>query len=300
MNTVLIAGVTGMLGGLIAGHLLEQDGVDLRVLVRNSARDDAGKAAALDGLIARGATIVPGDVRDPASLDTATRGVDVVVSALQGGPSIIVDGQLALAEAAVGNGVRRFIPSDFALDLFAAPDGAPQFDMRRKVDALIDALPLEVVHVLNGAFMDMMLDPRTAGIVDLQNNTARLWGTGDEPFNLTTVDDTAHFTARLATDAADVSGVRTVSGAETTFNTIISETERLTGTTLTTQVLGDADDLRRITAAADDAWSVVMQWYFLCMITVPPFVSTDNDRYPDVPLTTLNDYLTEAHHAHRS
>jgi hypothetical protein len=26
-----------------------------------------------------------------------------------------------------------------------------------------------------------------------------LWGTGDEPFNLTTVDDTAHFTARRRT-----------------------------------------------------------------------------------------------------
>jgi len=199
----------------------------------------------------------------------------------------------------VRNGVRRFFPSDFAIDLFAAPDGAPQFDLRKQADALIDALPLQVVHVLNGAFMDMMLDPETAGIVNLQNNSARLWGTGDESFNLTTVDDTAHFTARLATDPADVSGVRTVSGAETTFNIIIAETERLADTTLAVQILGDADDLRRITAEADNPWSVIRQWYFLSMITVPPFARTDNHRYPELELTTLDQYLTDAHQAHR-
>jgi len=93
MNTVLIAGATGMLGNLIAGHLLDQDGVQVRLLVRDSAGNDPEKAAALEGLTARGATIVTGDVSDPASLDIATLGVDVVISALQGGPSVIVDGQ---------------------------------------------------------------------------------------------------------------------------------------------------------------------------------------------------------------
>lgn len=297
MTTVLIAGSTGMLGGLIATHLLDQDNVDVRLLVRGSAQQDQAKTAALDALTARGAVPVPGDVSDPASLDNATQGIDVVVSALQGGPAVIVDGQVALAESAVRSGVRRFLPSDFALNLFAAPKGAPQFDMRRRADAVIDAMPLEVVHVLNGAFMDMMLDPKTAGIVNLQTGTARLWGSGDEPFNLTTVDDAAHFAARLATDPADVSGVRTVSGAETTFNTIITKTEELTGAKLAVQVLGGADDLRRITAAATDPWAVVMEWYFLSMITVPPFAQTDNDRYADLHLTTLDDYLTAAHAA---
>ena len=183
-TTLPIAGASGRLGGLIAGHLLDQDGVVVRLLVRESAQADPDKARKLDGLVARGASIVTGDVGDPESLDRATRGVDVVVSALQGGADVIVDGQIALAEAAVRNGVRRFFPSDFALDLFAASDGAPQFDLRKAADAAIDALPLEVVHVLNGAFMDMMLDPNRAGIVNLQTNKARLWGTGDEPFNL--------------------------------------------------------------------------------------------------------------------
>ena len=298
-TTVVVAGATGMFGARIAAHLLDQPDAAVRLLLRESSLEDPAKARAVDALVAQGATIVTGDVGDAASLERATTGVDVVVSALQGGPDIIVDGQVALAEAAARNGVRRFIPSDFAIDLFAAPEGAPQFDMRRRADAAIDALPLQVIHILNGAFMDTMLDPATPGLIDLNKGTAMLWGTGDEPFDLTTVEDTARFTAKMATDPADLSGVHYLSGDQTTFNTIIAETERIVGTTLTRNALGSADDLRRITADADDPWSVVPQWYFLSMLTVPPFPATDNDRYPDAHPTNLHDYLIDAHQALR-
>jgi len=33
------------------------------------------------------------------------------------------------------------------------------------------------------------------------------------------------------------------------------------------------------------------------MLTVPPFPTTENDRYPDARPTGLRDYLTQAHHA---
>ena len=280
-TTVLVAGATGMLGNRIAAHLLRQTDVSVRLLLREAAPSDPAKAQAIDALVADGAVVALGDVTDPSRLDAVTADVDVVVSALQGGPDIIVDGQLALAHAAVGNGVSRFLPSDFAIDLFSAPEGAPQFDMRRLADREIDALPLQVVHVLNGAFMDMMLDPATPGLINLDEGTVMLWGTGDEPFDLTTVDDTARFAAKVATDPADLSGVRYLSGSRASFNDIIAETERLTGTTLTRNVLGSADDLRQLTAAAKDPWSVVPQWYFLSMLTVPPFPTTDNDLYPD-------------------
>lgn len=296
-TTVLLAGATGMLGNRIAAHLLDQPDVALRLLRRQTARADTAKATAIDALLARGAVVAVGDVTDAPSLDAATAGADVVVSALQGGPDVIVDGQIALAEAAVRNGVRRFMPSDYAIDLFAAPKGAPQFDMRRRADSAIDALPMQVVHVLNGAFMDMMLDPGTPGLVDVANGTVTLWGSGDEPFDLTTVDDTARFTARVATDSDDLSGVRYVSGEQASFNTIIAETEQITGRSLTRNVLGTADDLRGIVAAAADPWSVVMQWYLLAMLTTPAFPTNDNDRYPDARPTGLHDYLVQAHSA---
>ncbi len=299
-TTALLAGATGMLGARIADHLLDLPDVELRLLIRAPAPPGSAKAHAVDALVDRGAVVVTGDVTDPGSLDAATSGVDVVVSALQGGPEVVVDGQIALAEAAARNGVRRFVPSDFAIDLFSAPEGAPQFDMRRRADRRIDALPMQVVHVLNGGFMDMMLDPGRPGLVDVAAGTVTIWGTGDEPFDLTTLDDTARFTARLATDPADVSGVHYLSGARTTFNAIAEETGRLSGAPLTRTVLGSTADLRRIVDAADDPWSVVMQWYLLSMLTVGPFPTTDNDRYPDAHPTGLHDYLAGAHQALRA
>ena len=85
-QTVLLAGATGMLGNRIARYLLDQPRARLRLLVRTSKRE------ALDPLLARGAELVEGDLADRISLDRATRGVDVIVSAVQGGPEVIVDG----------------------------------------------------------------------------------------------------------------------------------------------------------------------------------------------------------------
>lgn len=302
-TTVLLAGATGMLGAHIADHLLDQfeernadRPVEVRLMVRSSAWQDAGKAASLNALKARGATIVEGDVRDPSSLDVALRGVDVVVSALQGREDVMLDGQVNLAKAAVEAGAHRFIPSNFAIDLFAAPVGAPQFDVRRAADEAIDAMPINTVHVLNGAFMDQMLDPAQPGMIDVSSGTAMLFGTGDEPFDLTTVDDTARFTAYLATDPTDVSGVRYISGSRSTFNEIFAETEAISGQPLTVNPVGGVDTLRSTTAQAEDPWSVVPQWYMLSMLTVPAFPHSD-DHYPGSPATTLHDYLTGAHAA---
>lgn len=219
------------------------------------------------------------------------------MSALQGGETVIVDGQIALAEAAADRGVRRFLASDFAIDLFAAAEVRPQFEVRRRAAAEIEALPMEVVHVLNGAFMDGMLDPTQPGLLDVSNGTVMLWGTGDEPFDVTTVDDTAKFAARVATDPEDRSGIRYVSGSRTTWNEVIAETEKLTGRTFTRNVVGNVDSLREIVAQAEDPWSVVMQWYVLAMLTTPPFPTTENDRYPDARPTTVHDYLAGVHPA---
>ena len=80
-QTVLLAGATGMLGSQIAHHLLDQPEARLRLLVRGG---NPGKRAALGPLLARGAEVIEGDLADRASLDRATRGVDVIVSAVPG------------------------------------------------------------------------------------------------------------------------------------------------------------------------------------------------------------------------
>jgi quercetin dioxygenase-like cupin family protein len=87
-QTVLFAGATGMLGSQIARHLLDRPEARLRLLVRGG--EAPNKRAALDPLLARGAEIVEGNLTDRAALDRATQGADVIVSAVQGGPDVII------------------------------------------------------------------------------------------------------------------------------------------------------------------------------------------------------------------
>lgn len=292
-QTVLIAGATGTLGNRIAHHLTDLPAADVavRLLVREPAPSDAGKRALLDGLIDRGATLVRGDLGDEHSLATAVEGVDVVVSAVQGGPDVIVDGQVRLARAAAGAGVRRFIPSDFALDIWHAPAEAPMFALRRAADAAIDDTGLEVLHVLNGAFMDMMTDPRSADVLDLDAGVGRYWGAGDDPFDVTLIEDVAAFTARLAVDTEAAPGVHAIRGSRVTFASMIDTAEQVTGRTFSRERRGGADDLRRTIETASNPWQAIGAWYNLSMLETPPFESVDNERYADAVPTTFEQYL---------
>lgn len=178
-QTVLLVGATGMLGGRIAHHLLDHPEARIRLLVR----DMASKRANLEALAVRGAELIEGDLADAASLDRATQGVDVIVSAVQGGSDIIIDGQLALAEAGKRNGVRRILPSDFALDLFhATPGEHSAFDARRTADEKIAAISLEQVNILQGGFMELFMPGM--GAIDLEKGTIGFFGDGERPIEV--------------------------------------------------------------------------------------------------------------------
>ncbi len=134
----------------------------------------------LDPLAAMGTGLIEGDPADAPSRDRATQGVDVIVSAVQGGPYVIIDGQVALAQAGKRNGVRRILPSDYGLDLFKATPGEhAAFDARRTADERIAARGLEQVNLLQGGFMDMFLPGR--GAIDIEAGTAGFFGDGNMP-----------------------------------------------------------------------------------------------------------------------
>lgn len=184
---VLVVGATGTLGSRIATHLIA-DGAAVRLLTRPATQIDPARAATLAPLIAAGATMVEGDLADVDSLAKATAGIDVVVSAVQGGPAVVVDGQLALARAAAANGVRRIVPSDFALDLFKAPPGVhPLFDLRRTADdakytaraALDPAVPNGKLAVA-GDHVSFQQMTNTVEAITGRTYTRRSLGTSDD------------------------------------------------------------------------------------------------------------------------
>jgi uncharacterized protein YbjT (DUF2867 family) len=285
-DTILLAGATGMLGSRIAHHLLALPDTQVRLLVR----DPSGKQAALEPLVRGGAELIDGDLDDRASLDRATRGVDVIVSAVQGGPDVMIDGQVALAREGKANGVRRILPSDYALDLFKATPGEhAMFDMRAQADASIAELGLEQVNILQGGFMDMFLPGH--GAVDLDAGTISFFGDGDAKVEVTSVDDTARMIARVALDRDVAPGKFTFAGDRVSFREAGDIVARATGQTIKPISMGSETDLRAAMAKAP-AEKKVMLAYLLYMANGQTALSDlQNGRYPDLKLEGLDAFI---------
>jgi len=295
-QAILVAGATGMLGSRIAHHLLlEEPATDVRLLVRPQTATGPQRSVRLSPLVRRGARVVEGDLTDDASLDRATAGVDVIVSAVQGGPEVVVDGQLALVDAGKKNGVRRILPSDFGLDFFDAPDGQnTMFDIRRVADETIQTSGLEHVHVLNGAFMDEFF-ASSCPLIDVKNKVARFWGEGDERFDVTSVEDTARYAAKAAIDRSLPSGKFAVAGQHISFQEIVDTVERVTSRTFKRERLGSLSDLRAWIAdkrrADADPSAVVAGSYQLLMLTARRLEQLQNHRYLDIVAENFTEYL---------
>lgn len=288
-QNILIAGATGMLGSRIAHHVVMQPGVRVRLLVRNgSARKDA-----LDALVSQGAELIVGDLADAVSLDRATQGVDVIISAVQGGADVIVDGQVALAKAGRTNGARRILPSDYAMDLFKATPGEHRmFDLRAEADARIAETGLQQVNILQGGFMDMFLPGR--GAIDLDKGTVGFFGDGDQLVDVTSVEDTARMIARVALDRSVAAGKFAFAGDRISFRQAGEVMATATGRTIDPVSYGTEADLRAMIAKADPQKQVMLA-YLLYMTNGQTALSDlQNDRYPDIRLGSLADFMAHA------
>jgi uncharacterized protein YbjT (DUF2867 family) len=148
----LVAGATGSLGGRIVRILLEGGG-----RVRALARNPGGAAAALE---AAGAEVMLGDLKDPASLRQACRGVDVVISTASATrrnddtpENVDMRGTIHLIDAAREAGVRRFI---FVSTLGAVPDSpVPAFRAKAAAETHLKESGLAYVILQPDAFMDV-------------------------------------------------------------------------------------------------------------------------------------------------
>ncbi|MEU8319575.1 NmrA family NAD(P)-binding protein [Nonomuraea sp. NPDC048881] len=291
-SKVFVAGATGLLGRQIVSSLLDQ-GAAVRALVRPGA--DASKRAALAALRSRGVEVAEGDVTDPAEvLAEAVGDAVTVVSVVQGGPDVIVDGQANLARAAAKAGARRFVPSDFAIDLTKLDDGDNVMtDWRRRAAAAYADAGLEVISVLNGAFYEVMVG--FMGLVDWQRGTLSHWGDPDQPLDLTSVSDTAAYTAAVALDR-QATGTLRFAGDVLSMRQFHEAVQRGSGRTLELRHLGTADELRveieRQAARTRNPFDYVALQYQWCMVTGKgKFAALDNDRYPQITPTPVTDFV---------
>jgi uncharacterized protein YbjT (DUF2867 family) len=296
-KTVLVAGATGNLGSKIVASLVER-GAEVRALVREGKADggDALRDLAASGRI----TLVVGDLTD--DIDTLSRhldGVDVIVSAVQGGPDVIIDGQINLLKAAEKAGVPRMIPSDLSADLHRLDYGDNLFlDMRKRADEAFAESPVSPTFFLNGGFMEVMLAP-FMGIVDLAGGTFSYWGDGEQALDFTSIPDSAAYAAAAALDDTAAGRTVSVAGAVLTLKELHAEVEKATGRTLEVHELGTVEQLaaeieKRKQTAKNPYEYVSLQYQWAMVTGKGKLHNLNNGDYPDITPVGVAEFLKQS------
>ena len=225
---ILVVGSTGVAGHEVCLRLIGHN-ERVRALVRSTSNPDL-----VATLRQAGAEIVLGDLKDPASLAAACKGVEGVITTAtstaaasrQPGDSIQTvddEGQLHLVRAAHDARVERFIVVSFR-----HPQGItlPLTEAKRHVEDGIADLNFTILRA--SYFMESWLSPSLG--FDYRNASARVYGPGTAPTSWVSAKDVAEMCAIAVRHPAaqraeiDFGGPEALSPLE-----VITVFERLTG-----------------------------------------------------------------------
>jgi NADH dehydrogenase len=246
---ILVAGATGYLGTEICRLLRERD-ADVRALTRRSSGVEK-----VERLRTLGVEVVTGDLKDRRSLDAACRNVDTVISTASSTisrqpddsiQSVDHDGQIALVDAAVANGVERYLFVSFSrnLDLECALQSA-----KRTVERAVRESGMTYTILRPSFFIEVWLSPAFG--FDVEHGTARIFGTGDQRMSWISLSDVARFTVECIDHPAAKNAVFELGGEPVSPNELIAEVERLTGKPMQVERV-PTDALRAQRAQATD------------------------------------------------
>ncbi|GAA0422441.1 NmrA family NAD(P)-binding protein [Massilia aurea] len=293
---VTLAGITGDLGARIGRALIAQ-GASVNAIVRPGTAPD--KLAALRAL---GVDVKAVEMRDAAGLRAAMRGSVCIVSALNGLAPVVIDTQQNLLDAAVAEGVVRFIPSDYSLDFTKTIPGENRnLDLRRRFMATLDAAPIRATSVLNGGFIDLLAGQ--APIIAAGIRRVIHFGDAQQQLDFTSKDDVATFTAAAAMDDAAPRILRIAGDTVSPVDLARIMTE-VTGQRYATLRVGSIGALsamiaitRKLSPASDapfPAWQG-MQYLRDMMSGRGKLHPLDNDRYGVRAWTGAHEVLEEIH-----
>jgi uncharacterized protein YbjT (DUF2867 family) len=228
-----VFGATGNLGGLIVSHLLANGNARVRVVARASSKRGVSDAVRANPNV----TVV--SLEDGQELPDAAAfaGVTSVVSALQGGPTEIVDLQLKIVDAAIAAGVKRFFTSSFSANYVKGSAKNFNLDLRHAfADKARDAInaassSLQLVDTNNGCFLDKGV-MAFLGLVDWEKRVVTQWNDDKSVrFEFTTLDDVARLIAGAAVTSKEVPAVLKIAGDVLTVDQVAAslgfETKRL-------------------------------------------------------------------------
>jgi nucleoside-diphosphate-sugar epimerase len=297
--TVAVAGASGALGRRICRALANKPNVVVRGIVRQGSpvRPEVLQEF-LEMERVHGVCIVQANLENQEQLRIALQDVDVVISALAGDVSVILDGQKRLINAAVEAGVRKFIPSDFCPKLDSLQSGDnPWLDFRRDFAAYARTLKnIHVVHVYTGCFSEVFWS--CFGIYDKEARAIRYYGSAEQRMDITSMQDVAEFTAEIALDESAPESVNIV-GDTLTLIQLQGIYKEVTGLQLNLTKLGEISDLRKEIQELRQQNEKDAHAYAHLMFQLPVFDGNGlldkhmNSCYPQLCAKTMKEFLQE-------
>jgi uncharacterized protein YbjT (DUF2867 family) len=129
---IVVAGANGRTGKLVCDALQSRSrAAEQPVLVRGLVRNGSSHAQAPASAGHQQLVFELVDYNSDDDLNRVCGGAYAVVSTLQGLEEVLIDVQSKLLRAAVKNGARRFIPSDYSIDFTVLPRGTNRnFEIR--------------------------------------------------------------------------------------------------------------------------------------------------------------------------
>jgi len=200
---VAIAGANSKLATLIAKHLLENyPQIKIHGIARSPEKVDAAIRDSPN------VEIFEASASDTSGLRQGLKGAEVAMCCYLGDNDLMTEGQKTLIDACIDEKVARYIASDWAFDyrgleLGDHPSKDPMIHINAYLEEKETSGKIKAVHVLNGAFMEMVLGPFNP-CFQPKAQLYQYWGTGDEMMEMTTYADAAVFTAEIAADPSAV------------------------------------------------------------------------------------------------
>jgi len=223
---ILVAGGTGLVGGMIVDDLLDQ-GRRVRALVRTPE--------SAERLSARGAETVVGDLKDRASLDRACAEVDVVIttanSAGRGGedtPETVEEqGNRNLVDAARAAGVGHFVLTSALGSALGSP--VPFLRGKAIAEQYLKESGLTYTILMPDLFMEIWC-PNVVGRAVLEGRPVVLVGQGTRRHSMISAADVAAFAVAAAGNARAYDRVLVLGGPQpVTWQDVVGAYERVTG-----------------------------------------------------------------------
>lgn len=190
---ISVVGANGDLGCRLCKELVKRN-AKVRAAVRSKS-----KAHELEKLDKEKIEIHYIDFSDQKKLSEVFAGSNCVVSAISGLRDSIVDAQTSVLRAVEKSGVKRFIPSDFAVDFRNLEVGSNRnLELRKDFKKILDKSNLQITSILNGVFSDMLVT--VMPLILYKINRVVYFQNPDQKMDFTTISTTAEYAAEAALD----------------------------------------------------------------------------------------------------